>query len=37
MSVALNIARIREALGPHAVTLIAVTKGAEMDQFEEAR
>jgi pyridoxal phosphate enzyme (YggS family) len=37
MSVALNIARIREALGPHAVTLIAVTKGAEMDQIEEAR
>ncbi|PWT99706.1 MAG: YggS family pyridoxal phosphate-dependent enzyme [Candidatus Melainabacteria bacterium] len=36
MSVAENIARIREALGQHAVTLVAVTKGAAMGQIEEA-
>ena len=31
-----NIARIREALGQHAVKLVAVTKGAAMGQIEEA-
>lgn len=36
MSVAENIARIREALGQHAVKLVAVTKGAAMGQIEEA-
>lgn len=36
MSVAENIARIREGLGQHAITLIAVTKGAAMGQIEEA-
>lgn len=36
MSVAKNIARIREALGDNAIALIAVTKGAELSQIEEA-
>jgi uncharacterized pyridoxal phosphate-containing UPF0001 family protein len=36
MSVAENIARIQQALGHNAVALIAVTKGAELSQIEEA-
>lgn len=36
MSVAANLARIRETLGPAPVTLIAVTKNVGIDSIEEA-
>jgi pyridoxal phosphate enzyme (YggS family) len=36
MSVTENIARIRDALGQHAITLVAVTKSAQLPQIEEA-
>jgi pyridoxal phosphate enzyme (YggS family) len=36
MGVTENIARIRDSLGQHAITLVAVTKSAELPQIEEA-